>query len=91
MKIAVSTGNSRMEKKWNLKEMELSEFRDRISQTIRTSETMEQYRKMSKAQQDDVKDVGGYVLGRLKGGRRKKDCVLSRSALTLDMITHMQT
>ena len=51
MKIAVSTGNSRMEKKWNLKEMELSEFRDRISQTIRTSETMEQYRKMSKAQQ----------------------------------------
>lgn len=85
MKIAVSTGNSRMEKKWNLKEMELSEFRDRISQTIRTSETIEQYRKMSKAQQDDVKDVGGYVLGRLKGGRRKKDCVLSRSALTLDM------
>ena len=85
MKIAVSTGNSRMEKKWNLKEMELSEFRDRISQTIRTSETMEQYRKMSKAQQDDVKDVGGYVLGRLKDGRRKKDCVLSRSALTLDM------
>lgn len=85
MKIAVSTGNSRMEKKWNLKEMELSEFRDRISQTIRTSETMEQYRKMSKAQQDDVKDVGGYVLGKLKGGRRKKDCVLSRSALTLDM------
>lgn len=85
MKIAVSTGNSRMEKKWNLKEMELSEFRDRISQTIRTSETMDQYRKMSKAQQDDVKDVGGYVLGRLKGGRRKKDCVLSRSALTLDM------
>lgn len=85
MKIAVSTGNSRMEKKWNLKEMELADFRDRISQTIRTSETMEQYRKMSKAQQDDVKDVGGYVLGRLKGGRRKKDCVISRSALTLDM------
>ena len=78
MKIAVSTGNSRMEKKWNLKEMELSEFRDRISQTIRTSETMEQYRKMSKAQQDDVKDVGGYVLGRLKGGRRKKDCSCGR-------------
>lgn len=85
MKIAVSTGNSRKEKKWNLKEMELADFRDRISQTIRTSETMEQYRKMSKAQQDDVKDVGGYVLGRLKGGRRKKDCVISRSALTLDM------
>ena len=72
MKIAVSTGNSRMEKKWNLKEMEISEFRDRISQTIRTSETMEQYRKMSKAQQDDVKDVGGYVLGDSKVADEKR-------------------
>ena len=40
---------------------------------------------MKKSQQDDIKDVGGFVLGRLKGGRRKKDCVISRSALTLDM------
>lgn len=85
MKIAISTGNSRMEKKWNFEEMGLEEFMSRISKTRRTSETMEQYRKMTKAQQDDVKDVGGFVLGRLKGGRRKKNCVLSRSAITLDM------
>lgn len=85
MKIAVSTGNSRMDKKWNLTEMELEDFRERISKTQRTAETMEQYRKMKKSQQDDIKDVGGFVLGRLKGGRRKKDCVISRSALTLDM------
>ena len=73
MKIAVSTGNSRMDKKWNLTEMELEDFRERISKTQRTAETMEQYRKMKKSQQDDIKDVGGFVLGRLKGGRRKKD------------------
>ena len=85
MKIAVSTGNSRMDKKWNLTEMELEDFGERISKTQRTAETMEQYRKMKKSQQDDIKDVGGFVLGRLKGGRRKKDCVISRSALTLDM------
>ena len=85
MKIAVSTGNSRMDKKWNLTEMELEDFRERISKTQRTAETMEQYRKMKRSQQDDIKDVGGFVLGRLKGGRRKKDCVISRSALTLDM------
>ena len=46
---------------------------------------MEQYRKMPKGQQDNIKDVGGFVLGKLKGGRRKKDCVISRSAITLDM------
>ncbi len=65
--------------------MELEDFRERISKTQRTAETMEQYRKMKKSQQDDIKDVGGFVLGKLKGGRRKKDCVISRSALTLDM------
>lgn len=81
----LSIGNSRMDKKWNLVDMELSEFRDRISQTRRTAETIEQYRKMGKARQDSIKDVGGFVLGTLKGGRRKKDCVLSRSGLSLDM------
>lgn len=85
MKLAVSTGNSRMEKKWNFEEMELEAFKERIATTHRTSETVAQYKKMTKAQQDDIKDVGGFVLGRLKGGRRKKDCVLSRSAITLDM------
>ena len=85
MMIRLSTGNSRMEKKWNLVEMELPEFRNRISTTRRTSETVEQYRKMGKAQQDSIKDVGGFVLGTLKDGRRKKETVLTRSGLTLDM------
>ncbi|PXV93762.1 putative P-loop ATPase [Lachnotalea glycerini] len=85
MKLYVSVGNSRKDKKWNGMEMELEEFRKRIAATIRTSETVEQYRKLSKARQDDIKDVGGFVLGKLKGGRRKKDCVVLRSGLTLDM------
>jgi predicted P-loop ATPase len=85
MKIKVSVGNSRMDKRWNLVEMELEEFRDRIAATKRTAETVEQYKKLSKARQDDIKDVGGFVLGVLKNGRRKKDSVVSRSALCLDM------
>lgn len=85
MKIKVSVGNSRMDKKWNLVEMELDEFRDRIAITKRTAETVEQYKKLSKTKQDDIKDVGGFVLGVLKNGRRKKDSVVSRSALCLDM------
>lgn len=85
MKLYVSTGNSRMDKKWNGSEMEYGEFKEKIARTIRTSETVEQYRKLPKAKQDAIKDVGGFVLGKLKGGRRKKDCVISRSAVTLDM------
>ena len=85
MRIQIATGNSRMEKRWNNVEMELDEFIERISHTIRTAETVEQYMKMTKAKQDAIKDVGGFVMGKLKGGRRKKDCVEFRSALTLDM------
>lgn len=85
MRIQIATGNSRMEKRWNNTEMELEEFRERISHTIRTAETVGQYVKMTKAKQDAIKDVGGFVMGKLKGGRRKKDCVEFRSALTLDM------
>ncbi|MED4400213.1 hypothetical protein [Metabacillus fastidiosus] len=54
-----------MDERWNLQEMELDEFRDRIAITHRTSETVEQYRKMTKAQQDEIKNVGGFVLGTL--------------------------
>lgn len=43
MKLYISTGNSRMEKKWNGQEMEFSVFLERLSHTVRTSETMEQY------------------------------------------------
>jgi putative DNA primase/helicase len=85
MKLFISTGNSRKEKHWNGSEIDVEELRERLANTICTSETVEQYRKLSKARQDDIKDVGGFVLGKLKGGRRKKDCVEYRSGLTLDM------
>lgn len=73
-----------MDRHWNLQDIGLDDFVKRLSQTKRTAETVEQFRKMTKAQQDSIKDVGGFVAGELKGGRRKKDCVMSRSALTLD-------
>lgn len=85
MKIGISIGNSRKDKIWTYEEMELKDFINRISTTIRTAETMDEYRKLPKIQQDEIKDVGGFVLGKLKDNKRKKDCVLYRSALTLDM------
>lgn len=84
-KITISVGNSRMDKHWNRLTLALDEFRERIATTRHTAETVEQYRKLSKAQQDGIKDVGGFVMGTLRDGRRKKDSVISRSGLTLDM------
>ena len=56
MKVYVSTGNSRMDKKFNGSEMEYADFVNRLSKTTRTAETVEQYRKLPKAKQDDIKD-----------------------------------
>lgn len=85
MKIGISIGNSRKDKVWKYKEMELGEFVKRISSTTRTSETMEEYKKLHKARRDDIKDVGGFILGKLKDNSRRKDCVINRCALSLDM------
>lgn len=52
---------------------------------IRTTETVEEYRKLKKGAQDNIKDVGGFVGGQLREGRRKNGMVLCRSMLTLDM------
>lgn len=83
MKIAY--GNSRMDKKWKNTDISWEDFCSRVKTTQRTTETVEEYRKMRKGGQDSIKDVGGFVGGHLKDGRRKKGNVLSRSILTLDM------
>lgn len=83
MKIAY--GNSRMDKKWKNTDISWEDFCSRVKITQRTTETVEEYRKMRKGGQDSIKDVGGFVGGHLKDGRRKKGNVLSRSMLTLDM------
>lgn len=83
MRIAV--GNSRMDKKWKNKDMSWDDFKQKCSQTIRTTETVAEYRKMSKPAQDNTKDVGGFVGGALKQGKRKNGFVDGRSMLTLDL------
>lgn len=83
MKIAV--GNSRMDKNWKNRDISWEDLCQRVSSTIRTTETVEEYRKLKKGAQDNIKDVGGFVGGQLREGRRKNGMVLCRSMLTLDM------
>ena len=60
------------------------ELVNKLSQTVRTHESYEEYKKLSKSRQDEIKDVGGFVGGTLKGGRRKHDSVVWRQLVTLD-------
>lgn len=83
-KYTICTGNSRLADSWPAIEVTFGELYERLKNPIRTSETVAQYRKMSKGRRDEAKDKGGFLMGRLKGTRRKKDEVLSRSGITLD-------
>lgn len=83
--VTIATGRSRKEINWKNREMLWSELVSRLSQTTRTAETYAEYLKLSKTQQDAIKDVGGFVGGTLKGGRRKTDAVVWRQIVTLDI------
>lgn len=70
---------------WRSQSMMWSDFLTRLSKPARSTETLAEYKALPKAQQDDLKDVGGYVGGTLKNGRRKNGNVESRCLITLDM------
>lgn len=85
MKFSIATANSRKDKVWKNREVTWDEFLDRVKTTIRTSESQSEYKKLGKGKQDDIKDVGGFVAGKLREGKRKSGYVENRSMLTLDM------
>ena len=80
----IATGGSRTTAIWKNTAITWEELKKRLQTTCRTSETQGEYFNMTKSQQDAIKDVGGFVGGRLKNGRRKADHVDCRDILTLD-------
>lgn len=78
-------GSSRNSVKWKNSYVKWSDFIERLKSTVRTSETVEEYAKLPKGSKDKIKDIGGFVAGHISGERRKKENILSRSMITLDM------
>lgn len=82
--LAISIGKSRMEKNWKNKNMTWSQFLAKLRVPVRSGETLSEYLQMPKAEQDRIKDIGGFIGGRLKNGQRKAENVESRQIVTLD-------
>jgi len=82
--LTIATGRSRRETDWKNRELLWSQLVDRLNRTTHTGETYEEYKKLTRKEQDQVKDVGGFVGGTLKGGRRKTEAVVWRQVVTLD-------
>lgn len=83
--LLISLGKSRFETAWKNKRILWSSLLARLSKSVETPETHAEYMKMSKEQQDRIKDIGGFVGGHLENGRRKTGSVLARQILTLDL------
>lgn len=81
--LAIAVGTTRKQKIWKNTTMLWSELLDKLSNTTRTPETVEDYYKLPKSRQDEIKDVGGFVGGYLIKGRRSH--VKYRQVICLDI------
>lgn len=83
--IKIATGPNRYACSWKTEELKWSELVSQLSKAIVTKETAAEYKRMTKARQGGVKDVGGFVGGYIpKNGRRVNGAVKQRYLLTLD-------
>ena len=84
-KLLIAIGRSRKASQWQNREMLWSELLDKLSQTTRTRETAAEYAALPKGERDTIKDVGGFVGGYLKNGRRRSNAsVVDRCLVCLD-------
>lgn len=83
----VSVGRSRSETHWVNKKMMWSRLIRKFQTPTRTPETFVDYMGLTKAEQDKIKDVGGFVGGTLRDGRRNGTSVTGRSMISFDLDT----
>ena len=83
-KIIITVGNNRRSINWQHQTLMLSEFYEKLRIPARSTETMAEYIVLKKSEQDDRKDIGGFVAGSLSGPRRKAGAVTGRDLITLD-------
>lgn len=84
-KIALASGASRRATVWTTQTLMVSELWEKLKVPARGTETLAEYLNLKKAQQDDLKDIGGFVGGTLNGPRRKANNVAGRDIITLDL------
>lgn len=84
MTLDISFGKHRADTNWKVEFLEWEEFVERLRKARRTAETMAQYDAMNAASKGKAKDGPAFVGGLIRGGRRKKENIDTRSLITLD-------
>jgi len=82
--LSISLGKSRWSTNWKNTKMSWSDLAAKLSKSERTRETHAEFMQMKKDDQDQIKDIGGFVGGYVRNGRRIKQNIVSRQIVTLD-------
>jgi predicted P-loop ATPase len=83
--LTISTGGNRDALIWRPAKTTWSALVERLREPQRGTESHAGYMRMTKTQQDALKDVGGFLGGTLRRGRRKINEVTGRDLITLDL------
>lgn len=83
--INISVGTNRRATLWTQSTLLVSELWEKLKIPARGSESLAEYMSYKKAQQDELKDIGGFVGGTLSGSRRKANNITGRDIITLDL------
>lgn len=84
-KIDIATGHAANSTVWSNTTILYSDFVEKIREPHYTKETFSEFMKASKMEQGKIKDVGGYVGGYLRAGKRSPTNVIHRQLATLDI------
>lgn len=85
-KFVIAVGTSRKDTAWKNKPVTWPQLCERLSKSKEIKFSHAEYMNKDKTEQDNIKDIGGFVGAELiENGRRRKDNVKERTLLTLDL------
>ncbi|MEF9895390.1 MAG: virulence-associated E family protein [Clostridia bacterium] len=84
LQLTISAAGSRRAALWPKQTLYWSALCRRLQTPVRDVLDMKAYLRKPKAEQDDLKDVGGFVGGTLVDDRRRAGAVVTRQLVTLD-------
>lgn len=84
-KIDIAVAHGARSKSWKNQRWSWPDIVEKLTTEHKTGETIKEYLGATKDEQSKIKDVGGYVGGFLRNGRRKPENVMHRQLLTLDI------
>lgn len=82
--VAISKASSRMSTSWKNGTIKWSQLLKKLSVSAVTGETAAEYKAMPVSQKGKIKDIGGFVGGHLRDGKRRTGYVERRQVITLD-------